>query len=181
MANEAGVTVVLRMRDEASAQMDGFGQTTQAAQIEALQMNVALTAMGSALTAVGALLGQVDNQAAKTASIFLITAGAILTTTSAIIQSFPYILQLIAHLRTMAVTQAILSALSGPAGLIGLGIAAGAGIGIAVATRGGGGAISTTVVNNNIQGSVITERELGEISRREIIKGQERNNTSGIQ
>jgi len=179
MANEAGVTVVLRMRDEASAQMENFGATTQQAQMESLQFNMALTAMGSALTAVGSLLGQLDNQAAKTASIFLITAGAILTTTSAIIQSFPYILQLIAYLRTMAVTQAVISALSGPAGWVGLGLAAGAGIGIAVASRGGGGPSQVTV-NNNIQGTVITERELGEITRREIIKGQERNATSGI-
>lgn len=183
MANEAGVTVVLRMRDEASAQMEHFGDTTQQAQIESLQMNMALTAMGSAMSAVGSLLGQLDNQAAKTASMFLITAGAILTTTSAIIMSFPYILQLIAYLKTLAIAQAVTAALSGPAGWIALGVAVGAagGVGIALATRGGGGGgVSMTVVNNNIQGSVITERELGEISRREIIKGQERNNTSGV-
>lgn len=180
MANEAGVTVVLRMRDEASSQMESFGQTTQAAQIEALQMNVALTAMGSAFTAVGSLVGQLDNPVAKMASNFLMTGGAIMTTTSAVIMMLPYIRQLIAHLRNLAVAQAIVRALSGPAGWIGLGLAAGAGIGIAVATRGGGGGVSTTVVNNNIQGSVITERELGEISRREIVKGQDRNDTSGI-
>ena len=183
MANtEAGVTVVLRMRDEASSKMETFGQTTQQTQIKAIQMNAALTAMGSAFTAVGALLGQLDNPMAKVASKFLITGGAILTTTSAVIQMLPYIRQLITHIRTLAIAQGILQALSGPAGWIGLGIAAGAGVGIAVATRGGGGGggVSTTVVNNNIQGSVITERELGEISRREIIKGQERNNTSGV-
>lgn len=180
MANEAGVTVVLRMRDEASAQMESFGQTTQQTQIEALQMNAALTAMGSAFTAVGALIGQIDSPMAKVASNFLLTGGAILTTTSAVIQMLPYIRQLIAHLRTLAIAQAIVQALSGPAGWIGLGIAAGAAGGIALATRGGGGGVSTTVVNNNIQGSVITERQLGEITRREIIKDQERNNTSGI-
>lgn len=180
MANEAAVTLVLRMRDEASAEMDQFSDTTQQAQMQSLQMNVALTAMGSALTAVGSLLGQIDNQAAKTASIFLITAGAILTTTSAIIQSFPYILQLIAYLRTLAVTQAVVSALSGPVGWVGLGVAAGVGGAIAIGSMRGQGGAQTVVINNNIQGSIITEREVGEISRREIIKGQERNATSGI-
>jgi len=183
MANEAGVTVVLRMRDEASAQMESFGETTQQAQIESLQMNAALVAMGSAFTAVGSLLNQLDNEAAKTAATFLITAGAILTTASAIIQSMPYIIQLINALKALAVTQSIIAALSGPVGWASLGIAigAGAGAGIVLATRAGGGAaVSTTVVNNNIQGSVITERELGEITRNEIIKSQERNNTSGI-
>ena len=181
MANEAGVTVVLRMRDEASAQMESFGNTTQATQIEALQMNAALTAMGSAFTAVGALLGQIDSPMAKMASNFLMTGGAILTTTSAVIQMLPYIRQLITHIRTLAVAQGILQALSGPAGWIGLGIAAGAGVGIAVATRGGGGGgVQQSVNNYNIAGSVVTERELGEISRREIVKDADRNNTSGV-
>lgn len=181
MANEAGVTMVLRMRDEASGQMEHFGDTTQQTQIEALQMNVALTAMGSAFTAVGSLIGQLDNPVAEMASNFLMVGGAIMTTTSAVIMMLPYLRQLVAQLRNVAIAQAIVRALSGPVGWIGLGIAAGAAGGIAIATRGGGGGASqVTVVNNNIQGTVITERELGEITRREIIKGQERNATSGI-
>jgi len=181
MANEAAVTVVLRMQDEASTQMENFGKTTQQATIESLQMNVALTAMGSAFTAVGSLVSQLDNPVAEMAGNFLMTAGAIMTTVSAVIMMLPYLRQLVAHLRNVAISQAIVRALSGPAGWIGLGIAAGAGVGIAVATMGGGGGPSqVTVVNNNIQGTVITERELGEITRREILKGQERNATSGI-
>lgn len=180
MANEAGVTVVLRMRDEASAQMEHFGDTTQQAQIASLQMNMALTAMGSAFTAVGSLVGQLDNPVADMAANFLMTAGAIMTTTSAVIMMLPYLRQLTAQLRNVAIAQAVVRALSGPVGWIGLGLAAGAGVGIALATRGGGGASQVTVVNNNIQGSVITERELGDITRREIIKAQERNATSGI-
>lgn len=180
MANEAGVTVVLRMRDEASAQMEHFGETTQQAQIESLQMGVALTAMGGAFTAVGSLIGQLDSPVAKMASNFLMVGGAIMTTTSAVIMMLPYLRQLVAQLRNVAIAQAIVRALSGPAGWIGLGIAAGAAGGIAIATRGGGGGASQVTVNNNIQGTVITERELGDITRREIIKGQERNATSGI-
>jgi hypothetical protein len=182
MANEAATTVVLRMRDEASAGMETFGRSTTEARLQSLELNSALTAMGSALTAVGSLLNQTDNQLAKNAATFITTAGAILSTAAAIGQTLPYIRQLITQLRTLAIAQAVVKALSGPVGLIGVGLAAGAavGVGAALATRGGGGNVQTTVVNNNVQGSVITERRLGEITRQEIIKGQERNNTSGI-
>jgi hypothetical protein len=179
MANEAAVTIVLRMRDEASSQMGQFSQRLQKSQYETLRMNVALSAMGSALVAVGNLVGKVDDPLAKMVSTFLNTGGAILTTTAAIVHMIPYIQQLIAYFRTLAVTQGIVKALSGPVGWAALGVAAGAAGGIALATRGGGNQTSTTIVNNNA-GSVITERELGEISRREIIKTQDRNSGSGI-
>ncbi len=151
MANEAATTIVLRMKDEASLQMQQFGQTTQAAEIQAIQFNAALTAMGSALTAVGSLIGQVDSPATKLASTFLITGGAILTTTSAIIQMMPYLRGMITSLRSLAIAQAIVAALSGPVGWarigIGLGVAAAATAGIVAATGGLGGGGQTVNIN----------------------------------
>ncbi len=148
---DVATTLVLRMQDEASVQMAQFGETTQAAQIEAIQFNAALTAMGSALTAVGSLLGQIDSPATKLASTFLITGGAILSTTSAIIQMIPYIRQLITWLRSLAIAQAVVSALSGPVGWarlgIGLAVAGAATAGIVAATGGFGGGGTTVNIN----------------------------------
>jgi len=152
MANEAATTIVLRMRDEASAGMQQFGNTTQEARLQSIEFNAALTAMGSALTAVGSLLNQIDNPAAKAAATFITTAGAILATTSAIIQVIPYIRQLITWLRSLAVAQAIIQALSGPAGwaTLGIGVAvAGAATAGIIAATGGFGNRGGTTVNVN--------------------------------
>lgn len=172
MANEAAVTVILRMHDEASVEMQNFGQATQQAQIEAIQFNAAMTAMGSAMTAVGALLGKVDDPMAKMASNFLMTAGAVLTTTSAIIQMLPYIRQMVRALRNWAVAQAILQALSGPGGWatlgIGLGIAAGAAAGVYALSGGfgGGGGTTVNVTTDAFMGSSSDARRFAEKTQR---------------
>jgi hypothetical protein len=157
--------MTLRMRDEASMQMEQFGQTTQAAQIEALQMNAALTAMGSAMTAVGSLVGQLDSPMAKMASTWLITGGAILTTTSAIIQMMPYLRTLITTLRSLAIVQTFVAALMGPIGWarigIGLGIAGVATAGIMAATGGFSGGNQVTVKAEAFTGSQADARKFG--------------------
>ena len=180
MADEVSTTMVLRMRDEASTQMSAFAGTTGQASVAAgalgessqsassqlvnltstteqatlagLNFQMTLTAVGSALTAVGALVNQLESPTAKMAATWLMTGGAIMTTTSAIIMMIPYIRNLITWLRALAVTQAIVKALSGPVGWaqlgIGLAIAGAATAGI-VAMTGGFGGRTTTV---NIQG-----------------------------
>lgn len=151
MAQEAATTLVLRMRDEASAGMETFGKTTQQAEIQSLQLNAALTAMGGALTAIGSLLGQLDNPLAKTASTFLVTGGAILMTAAAIGTMLPFLRTMIATLRTLAIVQTIVAALTGPVGWarigIGLGVAAAATAGIVAATGGFGGGGTTVNIN----------------------------------
>lgn len=152
MADEVSTVMVLRMRDEASAQMTNFSATTEQATMASLDLQMTLTAVGGALTAVGALINQIDDPTAKLAATFLMTGGAIMTTVSAIIAMLPYIRTLIANLRALAITQAIVKALSGPVGWaqlgIGLAIAGAATAGI-IAMTGGFGGRSTTV---NIQG-----------------------------
>jgi len=152
MADEVSTVMVLRMRDEASAQMKQFAGTTQEAALASLDFKMTLTAVGGALTAVGALVNQIDNPTAKLAATFLMTGGAIMTTASAILQMIGPVKQLITWLRTLAVTQAIVKALSGPVGWaqigIGLAVAGAATAGIMAMTGGFGGG-STNV---NIQG-----------------------------
>jgi len=167
MAHEAATTIVLRMQDEASVQMQNFGQTTQQAEIQSLQLNAALTAMGGALTAIGSLLGQLENPLAKTASTFLMTGGAILMTVSAIGTMLPYIKNLIATLRTLAIAQAIVAALTGPVGWarigIGLGVAAAATAGIVAATGGlGGGGTTVNISAQAFMGSESDARKFSE-------------------
>lgn len=159
---DVATTLVLRMQDDASAQMTDFGQSTQAATIESLQLNTALTAMGSALTAVGSLINQIDAPAAKMAATFVMTAGAIMSTVAAIGTALPYIRQLITWLRNLSVVQAVVAALSGPVGwgrlAIGLGIAGAATAGI-VAMTGGFSRGTTTEVNINAQAFAGNEAE----------------------
>jgi len=157
MANEAAVTIVARMRDEASAKMQNLGKTTAKTNITMAETQMTLTAVGSALVGVGALLGKMDNPLAKTASTFLLTAGAIGATAGAIMNMIPYIGKLITWLRSLAIAQTLVAALSGPAGWarigIGLGIAAAGTAGIVAATGGfgGRGGGTTQVVNINSQ------------------------------
>jgi len=154
MADEVSTVMVLRMRDEASAQMTNFAQTTEQATLASLDFSMTLTAVGGALTAIGALVNQIDDPTAKLAATFLMTGGAMMTTASAIISMIPHIRALITWLRALAVTQAIVKALSGPVGWaqlgIGLAIAGAATAGIYAMTGGFSGGGRTTTVN--IQG-----------------------------
>jgi hypothetical protein len=125
-----------------------------------------------------------DSEGAKTAARILQVGNYIITTTVAITAFLPMIKQMITQLRTLAATQAIIKALSGPAGIIGLGLGVGALAGLGVASAMGGSNQSVTersiTINNNVSGSVITERQLGDVVRREIIKSGDRNNSSGV-
>ena len=129
------------------------------------------------------LLRQIDNPAAKMASNFLGISAAVLMTTSAIARWIPLIRQATASLQAMAVVRGILAALSGPAGWATLGIGAAIGVGatagIMRATRGQEGG---TTQNIYVQGSIISERELADVARRNIVNTQQRNaGKSGIQ
>ncbi len=136
--DEAIVTIVAKMRDEASPAMKNLGTQTQSTDMAMRDFRMSLVAVGSALTAVGSLVGKMDNPVAKMASNWLLTAGAIMSTVSAILWMIPNIQKLIAALRSMAIAQAIVKALSGPVGWaqlgIGLGVAAVATAGIMAAT-----------------------------------------------
>jgi hypothetical protein len=164
MAEEVSTVMVLRMRDEASAQMKNYAGTTEQATMASLDFKMTLTAVGGALTAVGALINQIDSPTAKLAATFLMTGGAIMTTVSAIIQMIPYIRSLITWLRSLAVSQAIVQALMGPVGWarlgIGLAVAGAATAGIVAMTGGfGGGGTGRGAINVNINTAAIMGNE----------------------
>ncbi|MBU1621826.1 MAG: hypothetical protein KKF27_20790 [Gammaproteobacteria bacterium] len=127
--NEAGLAVVVSMRDEASAKMQNFGRTVQQTQINALQMQVAIVAVGSALGQMSSLLSAIDNPLAKTAGRFLNIAAYMIQTSVAMVLIIPKIKDMIVWLRQLAAAQAVVAALSGPAGWAALGVAAAVGAG----------------------------------------------------
>jgi hypothetical protein len=184
--NEASLAVVVNMRDNASTGMQNFGKTMKTASAETMNFRLAIIAVGGVMSHMSSLLNQLDDPTAKTASNFLRMASYVTMTAGSIMYMIPQITALIKWIRQLSVAQAVLNALSGPKGWVSLGAAAvvGTGAGFAIGSMTSGHRESTvsrtTIVNNNIQGSVITERELGDISRREIIKNQERNSSSGI-
>ena len=113
MADEAAVNIVLKMRDEATPQMQKFGQTMQTTTTQSLEMSVGLVAIGGAMTALGSLLNQIDNPMAKTAANFLTIAGGVLQTVVAIKLALPLIAQLTTALLAQAAVRSFLAALSG--------------------------------------------------------------------
>jgi hypothetical protein len=129
MANEAAITIVGRMRDEISDKMSNMANNTKHATVNMMELKVGLTAVGSALTATGALINRIDNPLAKQAATWLLTAGALFSTTSAIMSMIPVIKNLITWLRSLAIVQTVVKALSGPIGWAQLGI----GLGLAAA------------------------------------------------
>jgi len=140
--------------------MNNFAVTTEQATMASLDFQMTLTAVGGALTAVGALVNQLESPTAKMAATWLMTGGAMMTTVSAIISMLPHIRSLITSLRALAVTQAIVKALSGPVGWaqlgIGLAIAGAATAGIYAMTGGFGGGTRTVEIKG---GPLIMEND----------------------
>ena len=173
MADEAAVNLIMRMRDEASDDIANLGTNMAQTEMQAFQFNLALTSIGASLSAVGSLVNQLDNPVAKMGATFLMTAGAMMTTVSAIIQMMPYLRGLVTMLRSVAVAQAIVAALTGPVGWarigIGLGVAAAATAGIVAMTGGFSRGGSTVNINNPVlMGDAATAKQLSRMVKRNI-------------
>lgn len=181
---DASVVLTMRMKDEASEGIKNFGRTAESARIPATRFRYEMIAMGAALSSIGALISRIDSPATKMIANFLQITGAVMLTISSIAQMLPYLSSLVASLRNVAIMQSIVKALSGPAGWItlGLGLTAGAGAGYAINAATSRTTPSGVVVNNYVQGSVVTERQIAETTRRQIVESQSRNaGRSGIE
>lgn len=237
MGEEASVAIIARMHDEASPGMQQLAQSTEQVQLKSINTTMALSAMGSALSSVGGLLRQIDSPSAKMLANTLHIASAVVMSATAFARLIPLIIQATSAMRSMAIVQTILKALSGPGGWAMLGIGAAVGVGatagimratsqpvLQAATPaqpsilparqisgpaqplnfpagqipGAGNALEgrslqmvinqpapssqTTITQHyHIAGSIITERELSETVRRQIVNTQTRNaGKSGI-
>jgi hypothetical protein len=167
--SEAVINITTRMRDDASVKSKGFTETLREQRKEAYGLRMSLMSVGSTLTSVGALMTQLNSPAAQLAGKFLLTAGALASTASAIIGVIPLVKTLITWLKSLAITQSIVQALSGPAGWVtlgaGLAIAAGATAGVhALTSRNageGGGAPAVNIYSTAFTGSKSEARKFG--------------------
>lgn len=132
---EAGITAVVRMRDEASDKMERFGKTIQRTGGSIMDFRMAMVAIGGLVSHFAAVLARLDSPVAKTASDFLRTSGYIMMTAGSILYLIPVVQKLIATLRSMAMIQAVLAALSGPKGWASLALAAAVGAGAYFGTK----------------------------------------------
>lgn len=184
MVDEASVVIVAKMRDETSGKMANLSATTQKTQANMQSLALTAVAVGGALTALGGLLGQMDDPLAKTASKFLMIGSSLIQTAIAIALIIPLLEGLAVATWLVNAAQTVWLALQGPRGwaiLAGAGVAIAATVGgMAVANRAPSDPVSNITQINNIRGSVISEKELGDISQKQLIKIQNRNSTSGV-
>ncbi len=172
MLTEAIIAIVARMRDEASPKMKQLGETAKTTKINMQDLKLGLVAVGSAFTAVGSRVNRLDNPTAKLASDFLLTAGAIASTAGAILTMIPVIGNLIKWLRSLAIMQTLVKALSGPAGwaqlAIGLGVAgaAYAGTTALMNSSGGGAPARGQTVNINTPAFMGNDSDARKFSRK---------------
>jgi len=111
-------------------------------------------------------------------------AGAVMQTGGALLRIIPAVVALTRSLRSLAVVQAIVTAFTpgGAIKLVGAAVAGGAavyGINKALGSAGGGGN-NITIINNNVQGSMIAEKELGARNREDLIRQGRRNSSTGV-
>lgn len=162
MAETAELLIVGRMRDEISQVAKSAGTNveqatkrmrsgTAALSNEMANMRIGLVAAGSALMMVGALLNRLDNPMTKVVSHFAMIAGGVLNSTAAMLYALPQISKLIAMLRTLAITQAVVAALSGPVGWASLAVAA---------AIGGAAFFGTAALTSRYRGAEVGPRTL---------------------
>lgn len=178
---EAAVTIVARMRDEASGQMQQFGKTLETSALKAQDLRMTLMATGSALVAIGSLMNKIESPAAKMASNFFLVGGAILSSASAIMQAIPRIISLINTLRSLAVVQSIVAALSGPLGWAKLAGAVAVGVGAYAATTAAMGGYSSStkqVIEVRTDSPYLDDIALDKVARK-ITESQRRDAAKG--
>jgi hypothetical protein len=164
--------------------IDEFGNRADHARLPASRFRYETIALGTALSSVGGLIGKIDSPAAKMISNFLQIAGTVMITVSSIAHLLPYLSSLTTSLRNVAIMQGVVKALSGPAGwlTLGAGLAVGAGTAYGISAMTSKPTSSGVTINNYVQGSVVTQNQISEMTRRQIIQKAGQNaGSSGIQ
>ena len=187
MANEATLALVLKLNDQASAGMDQVSRKMVLNRQAVRDLAQGFTFLGSSLLGVGVALSQSNNEFSKNVGQMAIFVGGLLSAVGSSIQFIFQMQRMIKVLKELAIAQTILQAFSGPKGWatlgIGLAVAGGAVYGINQFTKTTGQAErrtgQTTIINNNVQ-SVITERDLNEMSRSYVIRKGDQNGNTGV-
>jgi hypothetical protein len=182
MAAEATLGILLTMQDSATPQLKTLSNTLEENRTSMRQLAMGVGYLGMSFMSMGVALKSTNSQIGQGIGQTMMFAGAIMMSISTTVQFVRAISQVITALKTMALWQGITKALSGPGGWITLGIGAGiaAGAVAGISKMATGERQSVTNINIHNAGSVVTTKQISDDVRRELVKTQQRNNTSGI-
>lgn len=150
------------------------------------QMAYGISSLGVMAVGLGSSLQRSNNEMTKSIGNSILLAGTFLSGIGSAMQFISVIQRLTKAYKSLTTAQIIAKAFSGPLGWGTLAVGAAVGVGAIAASKAMSPSDTATaargpVIIQNIQGSVVTERQLTENVRRGIIASQQRNATSGIQ
>lgn len=175
-------TVVNSFAANTSAGMSSVSKSLIESKLAIREAAMGVSYLGMTFASMGIMLRQSESEMGKSTGTTLLMVGAIMTAVGSSLHFVKALVEIAKALRNVALWEAVVKAFQGPTGWVTLGVgaavAAGSVAGINAMTKESNKSIT---VNNHIQGSVITDKQLADTIRRELVKTQQRNNTSGIQ
>jgi hypothetical protein len=177
--NTATLMILLSMQDQATPKLQSFGTVLQKNQVAIRQLGAGVATLGTALLGMSVALKNVNNPMAQSIGNTIQIIGGMMAAVGAAASFIASIGKIKKAIDALIASQILQKALSGPAGwaTLAAGLAVAGGVSYAASQKSSG---STTNITNNIQGSVVTEKQLAENVRKQIIAQQSRNVTSGI-
>ena len=141
--SEAIVTIVMKMRDEATKELQKFSQNVVKNRQALRELATGATTVGVSFIALGSVLKEINNPLAQTVGGVLSLVGGVLAFIGTAGMFISAIGKIVNAMKSLAIIQTIVKALSGPVGWaqigIGLAVAGAATAGIYAMTRGSGG------------------------------------------
>lgn len=171
--------------------MQGMGAQVVANKEAFAELSSGVRYMGTTFLALGVAMQAANNESIKQIGNFVMMAGAVMTVVGSAAGFIDAIGKMVKALRMLRIQQILTQAFAGPAGWItlGVGVAVAGGTIAAVSAMEsrnsakmtpGAAAGPSITVNQNIQGSVVTERQLTDsVQKGLLLKGQ-RNSTTGV-
>lgn len=181
--SEAIVTIVMKMRDEASKELQKFGQNVVKNRQALRELATGATTVGVSFIALGSVLKNINNPLAQTVGGVLNLVGGVLAFIGTAGMFISAIGKIVNAMKSLAIIQTIVKALSGPVGWaqigIGLAVAGAATAGIYAMTRSSSGAapqggvtINTTAVMGNQQQARQLARDIQRYNREDARLGR---------
>jgi hypothetical protein len=174
-------TVSIQGVDTANVQLRSIEDSLIRNKAAIRELAMGTTFLGVSFMGMGTMLKQSNIEMVAGIGNVLNLVGGVMAFVGASASFISAISKMVNALKALNVQQVIANALSGPGGwaklAIGGAVAGGMIYGISRMSQGGGTTINQT---NNFHGTVLTEKQAGETLRREFIKTQQRNNTTGI-
>jgi hypothetical protein len=183
--NDTTVGVLVTMEEDVTTKMPGVTNSIIDARSATRELSQGTAYLSSMMMSMGVAMSATSNSTAKAFGNMLMMLGGIGNSITMAARFVSAMGRMTHALQQFNMAQLIANLLSGPAGwakvLIGGALIGGAAYGISKVMSGGSGATtSTTVVNNHIAGSVVTEQQVIDITHQGLLKKGTQNNTTGI-